>query len=240
MPADRYSPAALRAFQLVFEPWRRRRLEATTFVRLPRSMPADLPLLLVANHVSWWDGFVLLDLRDRIRGAAPFRVVMTEAELRRFPFFRRLGCLPVRVGSVSAMRRLVRTLAAVRERDPDSVFVWFPQGAIWPSFRRPLGFRRGVERIVEHLTPVAVLPVGIHCEPLNRRRPTFFVSVGEPLPAAEARSVRAIEAAVEAQLDHVHDHLARHGESAARDQPAAGQIMEAARAGAGGETAWSG
>jgi 1-acyl-sn-glycerol-3-phosphate acyltransferase len=231
MSTDRYSPTALRAFQRVFEPWRRRRLEPTAIGPLPE-LPDDVPLLLVANHVSWWDGFALLDVRDRIRPRVPFRVAMAAAELGRLPFFHLLGCVAVSAGSVASVRTLLRTLAELRARDPSSIFVWFPQGAIWPSFRRPLGFRRGIERVVSRLAPVAVLPVGIHCEPLHRRRPTFFVSVGEPMDPALAFSAAAIETAVEARLDTNHEQLARYGELAASRWPAAERLPEPAGAGA--------
>jgi 1-acyl-sn-glycerol-3-phosphate acyltransferase len=238
MPADGYSPAALRAFRRVFEPWRRRRLEPTAIGPLP-DVPDDVPLLLVANHVSWWDGFALLDVRERIRPRAPFRVVMTEAELRRFPFFRLLGCLPVREGSRVSIRTLLRTLGAIRAHDPTSIFVWFPQGAIWPSFRRPLGFRRGIERVARRLAPVTVLPVGIHCEPLNRRRPTFFVSVGAPMDPALAASTAAIEAAVGTCLDGIHEHRARHGEAAAASWPSGMRCHATAVEETGGTSAWN-
>jgi len=112
--------------------------------------------------------------------------------------------------------RAVRVLAARLHERPDAVVVFFPQGRIWPSYRRPLGFQRGVELFARRLSAVT-LPVALHAEPLNAVAPTFFVSVGEPLDGAPEAA--ELEREVEAQLDAIHDLLAVHGEDAPRVWP---------------------
>lgn len=79
-----------------------------------------------------------------------------------------------------AARRLPRELEARRTARPDAVFGFFPQGRIWPSHRCPLGFRRGVAWLASRLAPIAVVPVGLHLEPLTRPGPAAFASVGAP------------------------------------------------------------
>jgi 1-acyl-sn-glycerol-3-phosphate acyltransferase len=218
-----YSPAVFSAFELFFGPWRARRLRT---VLLPQPGPLPLPgmpIVLVANHTSWWDGFLLRDVQRRLRPRAPFHVVMREDELRRHPAFRLMGALPLRAGSLSSTRALVRSVRAISARHRDAVFAWFPQGAIWPSGRRPLGFRRGIELIVDAASPCWIVPVGLHIEPLNRSAPTAFIAPG-PALAAPGTAVGAtqLEAAVTARLDAVSALLHEHGEAAVRHirQPA--------------------
>lgn len=213
---SRFSPAAVAAFELFFRPWMRRRLGGVHVTGLPASLPPGLPLLLVPNHVSWWDGFLMREVQRALRPGAPIHHLMSAGELRRFPFFRRMGVVGIEPGSPASAAAALRVLRARLAERPDSVVVLFPQGRIWPSFRRPLGFRRGVEAFVRHLSPV-VLPVAIHAEPLAAPGPAFFVAVGEPVEGAATAAV--LEARVEAELDALHAFLAVHGEEAPRAWP---------------------
>ena len=213
---SRFSPAAVGAFELLFRPWMRRRVHAVRVAGLPVGLPPARPLLLAANHVSWWDGFILREVQRALRPGAPLYTVMSRTELARLPFFRRLGVVGIDPSSRGSVLGALRCLEVrVRER-PDAVVVFFPQGRIWPSFRRPLGFQRGVELFARRLSSV-VLPVGVHAEPLNTVAPTFFVSVGEPLEWAPG--VEELERRVEAELDAVLGFVSTHGEEAPRGWP---------------------
>jgi hypothetical protein len=213
----RYSALAFRGFDMLLAPWR-----ATHIQRAPlptvRGIPADRPLLIVANHTSWWDGFLLRDLHRVLRPSSPMYTVMGSAELQRRPFFRLLGCVPLDADSRTGVRALLRGLQAAAAKRPDCSVIYFPQGRIWPSGRRPLGFRRGIELVVRALAPCTVLPVGLHVEPLNRATPTAFVLPAEPLVCAAGAHVGAdtLEAAVSERLDALARILSSHGEDAVR------------------------
>lgn len=218
---SRFSPALLGAFELFFRPWRSRRIHATRLAGLPRELPR-VPLILAANHVSWWDGFTLREAHRLLRPAAPVYTLMTVRELRRSRFLRSIGGFgidPDRPASVRAALRFIRARAGER---PDATVIVFPQGRIWPAHRRPLGFRRGVEAFARALSPCVVLPIAIHHEPLTAAAPTVLVSAGEPICVggeAPPLDVGWLESAVEAESDRILDFLARHGEDAARHWP---------------------
>ena len=125
------------------------------------------------------------------------------------------------------MAGALRFLAGKLRERPDSVVAYFPQGRIWPSFRRPLGFERGIELFARRL-PVVTLPVGLHAEPLNRVAPTFFVSIGPPTQGTV--QAEDLERSVEEELDAIHGFLSAHGEDALRRWPDPGTALP--RAGA--------
>ncbi len=201
-------------FEVVFRPWMRRRF-AGIHVRLPTnaSVPSGLPILLVANHVSWWDGFLLREVHRRMRPEALFHVVMAEKELRRWPFLRWLGAVPLGAGPMAA-RSTLRSLDAVCGTG-NAVIGYFPQGKIWPSRRRPLGFRRGGDWLAGRLAPVTVCPVALHIEPLNRSAPSAFVLVGSPVVVRRAPAAGFLESRVTRALDELHVFLDERGETAA-------------------------
>ena len=217
----RYSPGVWAGFELLFRPWMQRRLDGVHLrgVEGTAWLP-DLPVLLVANHVSWWDGFLLREVHRRIRPGAPFHVVMTEAELRRFPIFRWMGAVPLGDGPMAA-RQLLLDLQGRQSDRRDAVFGYFPQGRIWPSHRRPLGFRRGVAWLASRMVPIAVVPVGLHLEPLTRPGPAAFVAVGKPRIIRVPVSVAELEAPVTGLVDELLHWVRAHGEDAARMWPEA-------------------
>ena len=204
-----FSPLAAGAFELVFRPWMKSRLHALHVAGLPRQLPADRPLILAANHVSWFDGFILREVQRMLRPAAPFHAVMSATELDRFPFFRRLGVVGMDPGSTASIAGALRELDRRARSHRDLVLVYFPQGRIWPAHRRPLGFARGVELFARRLEAVA-LPIGLHLEPLNHVSPSCFVSVGEPL--TEGVQADRLEREVELQLDAILALLSTAGE----------------------------
>ena len=214
---SRFSRPAVAAFELFFRPWMRRRVHAVRIAFAARPATGR-PLLLAANHVSWWDGFVLREVQRALRPGAPMYTVMSSAELARFPYFRLMGVVGVDPASPGSVARALAFLRARLRERPESTVVFFPQGRIWPSHRRPLGFRRGVEVFARRLS-AHVLPVGIHAEPLNTVAPTFFVSVGEGVDGHT--SAAELERRVEAELDAVLGFLAEHGEEAGNAWPGA-------------------
>ena len=215
-----YSPLAWRIFGAAFGPRMRLGVRAVRMAGLPATVPDAQPVLLVSNHVSWWDGFLLRKLQVALRPRGSFHVVMLERELKQRPLLRLLGGVGLSPGSATSLRKLLRELAAARRDQPDRVVLFFPQGRIWPSHRRPLGFQDGVRLVASALAPVTVLPVGLHLEPGQHPAPTAYISLASPLQAgAKPVCHLALEAAVQGELDAILGFLSQHGEAAQERWP---------------------
>jgi 1-acyl-sn-glycerol-3-phosphate acyltransferase len=228
MTTEGFSPLALAAFETFFRPWLRRRLHLR-LAGVPTALP-DLPLLLVSNHTSWWDPFVLREIQILIRPRAPVRTLMLRTELDSRPFLKRIGVIGLEPGSPGAIRGALRTLQRSVSAERHTVVIFFPQGRIWPSFRRPLGFLRGLDLFVSHLAPLTILPVGLHVEPMTRVAPVMFANIGKPLVVAAPRAVLVeVEGEVTHLLDEVIDHLREHGERAAEAWPPPSRSLDASR-----------
>lgn len=209
--AEGFSRAAVYAFELVSRPLVRSRLNV--LISAPTELPDDLPILFAANHVSWWDGFLLRELHRRLRPDSPFYTVMLASELAKRPYFGLFGCLPIDPDSLPSIRSTFGQLGRLLHRYPRGAIAYFPQGRIWPSTRRPLGFHRGINLLARRLPPTVVVPVGIHIEPLNNLRPTAFLVCGEPFLVEDSQPVdRASEEAVTELLDDLQERLREDGE----------------------------
>ncbi|HEU4881352.1 MAG TPA: hypothetical protein VFT45_03875, partial [Longimicrobium sp.] len=90
---------------------------------------------------------------------------------------------------------------------------------IWPSFKRPLAFRPGIGLLARELAPLAVLPIGLHVEPLSATRPTVFASSAELISIDRNLDLAGVESAVAREIDAIHAFLSRHGEDAPRHWP---------------------
>ena len=215
-PPARFSPFLARGFESVFLPLRRFRLAGVHFLDFPDDLPPDRPVLAVANHVSNWDGFLLRELQRRLRPGWPIYSLMLEDELVRRPLFRSLGGIGIRPGSAGSVAGAFRTVRGLRAAGTGFFLSYFPQGRIWPSFRRPLGFQAGIDLFLRALAPATLLPVGIHLEPLRGLAPAAFVAVGRPFKADRPSPVhKLLEDLVQARVDRIHAWLSQHGEDAA-------------------------
>ncbi|CAN5793539.1 hypothetical protein BH23GEM6_BH23GEM6_01850 [soil metagenome] len=222
-------PIALRLFDRVFLPWMRTRI-AVRMAGLPAPLAADRPLILIANHVSWWDGFLLREVHRALRPRAPLHTVMLESELGTHRMLRTLGAVGIDPANAASVAHCIRVLEDRLEHRQDSVVAFFPQGRIWPSHRRPLQFQRGVELFARRLPSADLLPLAIHIEPLNRISPIAFLLAGPIVAGGRAADAVRLEAAVERQLDDILRFLSEHGERAAAEWPGAFELLPAWRA----------
>jgi 1-acyl-sn-glycerol-3-phosphate acyltransferase len=226
-----FHPLAARCFESVFIPMRNFRLGGIEIVNLPGSLPEGRPVVLVGNHVSNWDGFIFRETQRRIRPRWPIYSLMLEAELRRYPIIRLLGGIGIEPGSAASVAGALRAARGLRREGADFFFSYFPQGRIFPSFKRPLGFRAGLDLFLQALAPATVIPAALHVEPMKKLAPTFFVSLGRPIATDGPHAGpfhRLCEERVEEEIDRLHARLALHGE----DADPSGRSPDAAAAGA--------
>lgn len=173
------------------------------------------PLLFVSNHVSWWDGFFLFEIQRRVRPEARLYTIALEKTCLENPILPRMGVLPLQPGNPGSLKALLNHLREIRAvvAPEELVISFFPQGKIAPSFRAELGFQRGVEKIISAVTPVTVVPIGIHIEPMTGKKPTAILSIGDPSPCATLRDAQEVEIKVQGALELVFQNLHSNGEA---------------------------
>ena len=173
----------------------------------------ETPLILYANHSSWWDGLAAFEI-SRAAGLDAF-VMMDEAQLNRYRAFRWLGAFSIDKQSVRASYRSLEFASQLlRERKGSCLWI-FPQGDIRPSRVKDLDFLGGIGRIALKIRECRFVPVafryefggefkpdvfalagpGLHREPKNKRESGELVSeLGSTLAQALAGLDRKIAA----------------------------------------------
>jgi 1-acyl-sn-glycerol-3-phosphate acyltransferase len=141
----------------------------------------DLPLILVSNHLSWWDGFFLSEIQRRLFPRRPLYTFMLETELERFPVFRKIGVTGIRHDQPATLLRAFRALKKMRSTEAEFCVSFFPQGQLYLQEAGARGFKRGIETLIRSLHPVQVLPIAIRIEPLRSPRPTAIIRAGSAI-----------------------------------------------------------
>jgi 1-acyl-sn-glycerol-3-phosphate acyltransferase len=184
-------------------------------VRLARPVPplaADRPVLIVPNHSTWWDGFLVYLLNREVLHRT-LHLMMLEEQLRRFPFFARVGAFGISPGQRRGVADAVRYSGSVLGERRNALCV-FPQGVLAPGGMRPLGFQRGIERILSIAeAEISLLPLAIRCEFLGERKPAAFLLPGEVqiLTAGTFAGAARLEETVASLLERLNEMIVEAG-----------------------------
>ncbi len=133
------------------------------------------PTLYVVGHVGFWDALVVNHL-IRTRRPQPAFVMSDLVQVRKHPFFRRVGAFSVDRTSPRDGLRAVR-YAAERLSDGPNAVVLFPQGGARPPDERPVRFEGGVQRILALAPAAAVVVVALRYEFWLDQRPELLVDL---------------------------------------------------------------
>ncbi len=162
------------------------------------------PVILAANHVGWWDSFLVVAL-DEALGTEGYALMDAES-VRRLPFFARLGALPLDRAGAASSRAGLRDAAAKLDRPGRALWI-FPQGHHRPAHLRPLGFQGGVALLARMVPEASIIPIALQYAWGERPAPAAWAHLGTPIRAAGA-DVAAVERAVEGGLARIDAALA--------------------------------
>ena len=193
-------PPIIKPFAWIFFAWagflRWLRVDSMWVNAVLPTLPTRGPVLWIANHASFWDGLVLHKLSRRLQPDMPFYAVTLAQTRRAIPWLRWAGTIPLDPAHPMSLRPLLTDDFA------HVSMAYFPQGRIWPSTRRPLGFTRGIELLLRtHLRregAVAIL-AALHHEPMNTSRFHIFIRTSDVI--TEQTGSPELEAKLTALLD---------------------------------------
>ena len=137
----------------------------------------NLPVLLIANHFSWWDGFFALYVNGNIF-RRKFHFMMLEEQLRKFRYLNLTGGFSVRKGSRSAVESINYTAELLG--DQNNIVLLFPQGKIESAYIGSIQFESGIERILGKVkTPVQIVFMANLTDYFSERKPGLFMYLEE-------------------------------------------------------------
>jgi len=171
------------------------------------------PVILIANHSSWWDGHLAMALNEE-RWHMDAYMMIENTQLTRYKFFTWGGAFSVdRHDGRSALASL-QYAADLVSSTPRRLLILYPQGEILANDVRPLHFFSGVGHLVKEVVQRAgacqVYSAALRYEFIGEQKPEAFISVGPPttfsstdLPAAKAIA-GVLETELTSELDRLH------------------------------------
>lgn len=194
-PVASRSPALTRFFAGVMARQMRGAFRAVRLARpgLPPLPPG--PVVVYANHPSWWDPAFGIVLHGALFAGRDGYAPIDAGMLGRYGFFRRIGFFGVPEGRAGAAAFL-RGAARVWE-EPSRVLWVTAQGRFADPRERPLGLRPGVARLLARHPGAVALPLALEYPFWSERRPEALACFGAPL-TGEGITEERVEAALEA------------------------------------------
>lgn len=155
-------------------------------------LEADKSVLLLANHFSWWDGFMLFHL-NKIYLKKHFHVMIMERTAKQLWFMKYLGAFSVKPDSRSVLQSL--TFAGELLNSPNNLVLIFPQGKLHSSHIYKIEFQKGLIKIIEaSKKQFQFLFSASFTDYLQHKKPTLHIYL-KTQPAQQFNSILEIETA---------------------------------------------
>ncbi|CAN5298053.1 hydroxychlorobactene glucoside lauroyltransferase CruD [soil metagenome] len=139
-----------------------------------RDKNTEIPLIVYANHSSWWDGIIAFEISRKAK--LDSFIMMEEKQLEKLFLFRKLGAFSVVRENPRKAVESVNYAVSLLENPRRTLWI-FPQGEILPNDLRPLSFFNGLSRIIERSGKVFAVPLVIRYEFLSEFKPQIFVKI---------------------------------------------------------------
>jgi hypothetical protein len=105
----------------------------------------DEAVLLLANHFSWWDGFLIFRL-NKLLFKKQFHVLVTSQDYNRHWYLKYLGAFAAEKSKKDVVETLV--FAGKLLDDPKNLVLIFPQGKAYTSHVSSVNFEKGVMQVI--------------------------------------------------------------------------------------------
>ncbi|MFQ3579005.1 MAG: lysophospholipid acyltransferase family protein [Bacteroidales bacterium] len=137
----------------------------------------NLPILLLSNHSSWWDGFWVQYVQKKLFNRK-FYFMMLEDQLRKHWYFKYTGGFSVNKESRSILETINYTAQLLENNN--SLVLMFPQGKIQSLHIREFHFEKGIEYIVKKTKkPFQLLMCVNLIDYFSSPKPTLYVYLKE-------------------------------------------------------------
>ena len=170
---------------------------------------ANQPLILYANHGSWWDPMVCIFLADQLMSQRQHFAPMDAEALERYGILKHVGIFPVEMNTPRGAVQFLRTGEDILR---GGGVLWItPQGQFVDSRSRPLEFKPGMSalatRAANSIGSCAILPLAIEYPFWNERLPECLLAFGEVIQVAPGVDATALQSRLVQALEDTMDEL---------------------------------
>jgi len=140
----------------------------------------NLPVILLANHLSWWDGFLIIFLAEKLMPKRELNIAMLQSEWAKRKWMSYIGAVPIDPSSPAQLLSFFKKLTKRKSDLPPICLAYFFEGRMASPAENAPPPKRGAELIIQKLSPVIVLPVSIVMDYRFNSKTSAFVNVASP------------------------------------------------------------
>lgn len=153
-----------------------------------------LPVLLLANHSSWWDGILMIILCEKLMPHHQIKLTMLKKEWQKRKWMSYFGALPIDPKSPGQLLGFFKHLKFKRTQSSQFCLIYFFEGKMAGPGKTLTAAKRGTDLLVQQIAPVTVIPVSLTFDIRYRSKPTAFICVGAPSNISSPKELDAIYA----------------------------------------------
>ena len=140
--------------------------------------------VLMPQHVSRLDGFVVRMIQRQAAPQARLVTIMLNQQLKRYPVFKKAGAFGITPGTTASGRDI---LGLVRnDLAPGDCVMIFPQGRIEAVDADLSDMYHGYRSFAHPSIPTHFTPMALSVEALTHSKPSLFVQVGTSVACEQA------------------------------------------------------
>jgi 1-acyl-sn-glycerol-3-phosphate acyltransferase len=227
------STPILRFFRRIVRGYFRRHFHAVRVTGAERFQGISGPLIVYANHSSWWDPMVSVLLAAELMPERRHYAPMDAAALKRYGILKHLGIFPVEMSSARGAVQFLRTGEAILA---SGGVLWVtPQGRFADPRERPLSFKPGMAALAARVAAsegsCTLLPLAIEYPFWDERLPETLLSFAEPVSVRTGESAESVQ---QRSLIALEEALEVLKSKALARRPEAFEVLARGSLGAGG------
>lgn len=146
-----------------------------------------LPVFIICNHVSWWDGIWAFHFNREIL-RRKFHFMMLEEQLRKNWFFKYTGGFSVAKKSKSVLETIHYTSELLQHNE--NAVLMFPQGEIQSMHLHQFRFEKGIEKIIGNTVhPYQIVMLANMVDYFSNVKPNLTICYEEFLGKPTAKEI---------------------------------------------------
>ena len=150
------------------------------------------PLVVMANHPSWWDGALFIWMSSALFNGRRCFTPIEARMLKRYPFFARLGAFGVEPGTFGGASTFLATAEHVL-KETDGAILINAEGHFADVRPRPLVIAPGIAHLARRVPDATFVPLAIEYAFWDERRPNVLMRFGEPISARSFATLSVAE-----------------------------------------------
>jgi 1-acyl-sn-glycerol-3-phosphate acyltransferase len=163
-----------------------RHFHALRLANSNRFPDATGPLIVYANHASWWDPLAFIVISRYLLPTACHYAPMDAAALKHYAFLRKLGLFGIEAGTPRGAAQFLRAAGEILST-PGSVLWITPEGRFTDTRTRPAIFRPGLATLVTRLGACTLVPLAFEYTFWDERLPEILIACGQAIEVTDGR-----------------------------------------------------